>query len=202
MDKSELNRRAWDAIGTNVASPYIGLPGYRAALDGFMNKLPPDAAVLDLGCGPGMAVTQLLAGRFRLLGIDFSETMIEAARQNVQRASFQQMGMTDLPFNSEFDGIVASYSLTSLDEPAFQIVADKICRALKPGGLCFIAVGEGTGAGIVSIAGQQMYARAYRVADMLSAFAALSVLDVRRDEVTTEMYGTEHSMAIVMVKPR
>src|ERR671923_108704 len=67
-------------------------------LGDFISKLPPNATVLDAGCGAGVPITQILSQRFDVIGVDFSEAQIELARKNVPQAEFLCQDMTQLHF--------------------------------------------------------------------------------------------------------
>ena len=129
-----LNRNAWDAIGETLVSPYVDHPPHYSTLfKRFCEALPDGASVLDLGCGPGEPITRMLVDRgFNVTGIDFSERMIRVARKKLPTVAFICQSMTELTHVSEFDGLVASYSLLCLDPSDFAVVANKISMALKP----------------------------------------------------------------------
>ena len=78
-------------------------------IDAFTALLPVNGRVLDAGSGTGIPIARHLAqSGYNLLGIDFSETMLSAARENVPAATFRRMNMVeiDLPHES-FDGVIS-----------------------------------------------------------------------------------------------
>jgi trans-aconitate methyltransferase len=82
--------RGYDALGHDYlawASAYAD-PARDRMLDEFTARLASGARVVDLGCGPGVPSTRLLADRSDVIGVDISETQLDAARGNVPRASF------------------------------------------------------------------------------------------------------------------
>lgn len=78
----------------------------------LLDRLPPGAAVLDLGCGTGVPVARELAKRLTVTGVDISAHCIALPRRNVPGATFlhADMAALDLPAGS-FDAVVASYSI-------------------------------------------------------------------------------------------
>ena len=60
----------------------------RAMRRTWLSTSRPGAPVLELGCGGGGPVTQRLAARFKLTGVDVSAHQIELARERVPTAEF------------------------------------------------------------------------------------------------------------------
>jgi ubiquinone/menaquinone biosynthesis C-methylase UbiE len=123
-------------------------PTTLAALEELARELPPDAAVLDLGCGAGVPVTRWLAQRFAVTGVDISAKQLELARQHVPTADFLKADMTDLSFAPEtFDAVVALHSIIHVPRTEHSALLGEIHRWLKPGGafLATWALGEWEG---------------------------------------------------------
>src|SRR5687767_9768841 len=69
------------------AEPEAGERVYRARLAHYYNLLvPPDASVLEVGCGSGKLLSQIRAAK--KVGIDLSPTQIAAARKRVPEGEF------------------------------------------------------------------------------------------------------------------
>ena len=203
-----INRRAWDNIGEGVVSPYYENPRYRTAFNAFCSSFAQGSAILDLGCGPGVPCTRELVRRgFRVTGVDFSTSMIEAAKTNVPTADFVQMSFLDMAFREEFDGVFASYSLLCLDPLNFGLAAQRAAAALRPGGMFFVALNEadepGSGnAEFEEIMGQTMYTRSYSESELRKVFSGLDlrIQSIARDVITTAEYGTEKMLILLMQK--
>jgi SAM-dependent methyltransferase len=104
----ERIRAFYDAAPT---APLPGARAYRALLAHYYNLLiPPDASVLEVGCGSGELLAQVRAAR--KTGIDLSARQIEAARQRVPDAEFfvQAGELIDLG-ERRFDVIIISDTL-------------------------------------------------------------------------------------------
>jgi trans-aconitate methyltransferase len=163
---------------------------------------------LDIGCGPGVEVTKVLAGRFDLTALDFSKTMIDVARPRVPNARFVCMSVTDISYRDEFDGVVASYCLLCLDPKGFDKACKNIVHALKPGGYAFVALNEAgsedvtDSSAFIEINRQKMYSRAYSESEVRQAFCEMQVVGLQREVVRSAMYGTEKSILFLLRKPQ
>src|SRR5690349_10174727 len=114
------------AVGYDeIASRYLAWSGLVPSpermryLRRLLDLLAPGAQVLDLGCGAGVPMTQALAERCTVTGVDISGEQIELARRYVPDATFIHADITalDLPRDS-FDAVVAFYSLTHVPRAA------------------------------------------------------------------------------------
>lgn len=93
----------------------------------------PGDTVLDVGCGGGTAVGELLARGVDAIGVDLSEDALTVARRFHPGARFEQAGAEELPFaNDSVDGYRAEKLYHALPDPA--AAAREAYRILKPGG--------------------------------------------------------------------
>jgi ubiquinone/menaquinone biosynthesis C-methylase UbiE len=109
---------------------------YRRLARDIADAAPQDAAVLDIGTGPGVLLVELARLRpdLRLTGIDLSADMVSAAKRNLaDRGVVQVADVTDLPFaDGSFDLVVSSLSLHHWDDP--EAAASQLARVLRDGG--------------------------------------------------------------------
>ena len=128
--------RGYDLLGDDYlawASAFAD-PGRDRLLDEFTRRLPSGARVLDLGCGPGVPSTRLLADRFDVIGVDISETQLDAARRNVPQASFVHGDLADVDFPPEsFDGVAALYSMSHVPREEHGPLFERVSRWLVQG---------------------------------------------------------------------
>jgi SAM-dependent methyltransferase len=111
-------------------------------LDRAIQLIPPDANVLELGCGAGIPMTRALAADRRVTGVDISAAQIEMARRNVPAATFIEQDMTTLDFPSaSFDAVVAFYSLTHVPRNEQPALLRAIRGWLRPGGVFIASMG-------------------------------------------------------------
>jgi SAM-dependent methyltransferase len=117
----------------------------RALLHGLL-RLPPRAAVVDLGCGTGFDAWLMDRMGYQVVGIDTSRVAIEKARQRGGTAQFlhgdalalrpEQVARFDLAYCSGF--MVFNWA-TLPHDPAAVAAARALVQYLRPGGgLVFI----------------------------------------------------------------
>ena len=106
------------------------------------SRIPDGSSVLDLGCGCGVPVSQRLAMRHRVTGVDISLVQIERARGNVPSAKFLCADMTRAEFEAEsFDAIVALYSLIHVPIEEQYALLEKVKSWLRSGGYLMATFG-------------------------------------------------------------
>ncbi len=105
-------------------------------------RLPPDAQILDAGCGTGGLVLRLrpLAPHRRWTGLDYSAIACDLARQRLGPAvPIHQGSITALPFaDASFDALVTADVLCQIDDASPAIA--EFARVLRPGGLLVLNV--------------------------------------------------------------
>jgi SAM-dependent methyltransferase len=107
-----------------------------APVERLAAMLPAGAVVLDLGCGAGVPVTQGLAQRFALTGVDISARQLELARRRVPAAHFIKADMTAVDFApGTFDAVVSCYAIIHVPRAEQPGLVGRIYSWLKPGGL-------------------------------------------------------------------
>jgi ubiquinone/menaquinone biosynthesis C-methylase UbiE len=123
-------------------------PQQRAMLDAYLEDLPlpPDAKVLEIGCGTG-AVARTIAkvpGVKEVVGVDPSDIFIEHARreaEGISSLSFVAGDGRKLPFDdARFDAIVCHTSLCHIPEP--ERVLAEARRVTRGGGAIAIFDGD------------------------------------------------------------
>ncbi len=102
----------------------------------WVRALPDDAAVLDLGCGHGLPISQALIDEgVQLYAIDVSPTLIAAFRRRFPHVPAECSAVEHSEFfGRRFDGVVA-WGLAFLLDPEVQAsLIRKVAGALNPGG--------------------------------------------------------------------
>ncbi len=102
----------------------------------WAEELPPGGSVLDLGCGTGVPISQVLIDRGLLVyGVDASASMIAAFRARFPGAPAEWNTVEDSTFFSRtFDGVVAWGLIFLLPPPAQALLIHKVASVLDRGG--------------------------------------------------------------------
>lgn len=94
--------------------------------------------ILDLCCGTG-DITGILKQKYpnaKIIGIDFSSSMLDIARKRFSDTTFIENDVTNLPFKNEsFDLCTISFGLRNVDD--LENVLRECHRILKPNGIFF-----------------------------------------------------------------
>ncbi len=141
-DAKRVVRNGYEAAAESYLADRPRHAGDVAALAELTSRLRADGSVLDLGCGAGVPVTQLLSGAgYDVVGLDLSMTQLRLASRRVS-APLAQGDMTMLPFRSgAFDGVVAYYSIIHVPRGEHPTIAREIRRVLVPGGHALLVLG-------------------------------------------------------------
>lgn len=115
---------------------------YMLGVHRVMQAVLPDvgfAAVLEIGCGPGILSVQLAERCEKLFATDFAPLPVARARRRAERASSHNIEFAVLdPVTAALPGgldlVVVSNRLQLLTEVQLRDVIDAIVRSLRPGG--------------------------------------------------------------------
>jgi ubiquinone/menaquinone biosynthesis C-methylase UbiE len=107
----------------------------RAALP-YLAGVPASRAVLEVGCGPGHLLADLVADGYRAAGLDLSAAMLRQARHTLRRRGpavpLCQGRAQALPFAAgSFDAVVLTFPTSYAYDPTW---IGHLARVLKPGG--------------------------------------------------------------------
>ena len=77
-------------------------------LNKFLDLIPANGVILDLGCGTGEPIAEYLIGRgFRVTGVDSSSRMIDLCKQRFPNQEWIMNDMRHIKLDRTFDGILA-----------------------------------------------------------------------------------------------
>ena len=110
----------------------------------FLQLLPKNSLVLDLGCGAGVPIDDLiLKAGHRVSGVDISEEMIKRARLNCPGGEYQVGDVSKLASGEwEVEGIVSMYTMFHIPRNQHEGVLAVIASYLPKGGPLLISMGD------------------------------------------------------------
>ncbi|GLO61021.1 hypothetical protein MACH09_15290 [Vibrio sp. MACH09] len=126
----------WCSIRTELPSNDVEL------FELFLSYLPDNSHVLDLGCGHGTPVADLISSHgHNILGIDRSEKLLSIAKSKFPQHSWQQSDLEKYQPNQQFDGIVIWDSMFHLPRQEHAILLNKAYQSLKYKGALILSSG-------------------------------------------------------------
>lgn len=117
-----------------------------ARLTKFLALLPPDAAILELGCGAGGDSAEMIARGYDVTATDGSPELAEIASRRLGRPVGTLL-FHDLDSVEAYDGVWANACLLHVPRDRLANVLSLIHRALKPGGAFYASYKAGDGDG-------------------------------------------------------
>ena len=144
-DPKEITIESYNKTAEDYAARVEGLFPEEQA-ESFLSYLPGSSLILDLGCGSGRDAKNFTERGYKVIGIDLSEKLLAIASKNAPKADFRLMDITDLDFSDNyFNGVWAAGSLLHIPKKDIPDVTEGIYRILKPEGILYVSVKEGTG---------------------------------------------------------
>ena len=113
------------------------------AVSEIARHITPGGRVLDLGCGTGPVLCELLRQDIDCIGIDYSPDMLEFARRRLRSQALDasrvlQGDCRRTPFSDKsFDAVICLGVISYVEN--YEVVLEEIRRILKPGGLLLVS---------------------------------------------------------------
>lgn len=108
----------------------------------FIHRLPQNAEVLDLGCGTGIPIDELMIKHgYRVLGVDCSEKLLETARHQLPQATFVQAKLETYDINKQYHGVIVWDCLFHIPRERHESILQKIYDALPLDGVVILSSG-------------------------------------------------------------
>ena len=100
--------------------------------------IPPEARLLDFGCGYGRTLTELARLGYRdAVGVDFAPAMIARGRRQSPELDLR-LSLAEM--DGAFDAVLLMAVLTCIPDDAEQdALVDRLRRLLRPGGVLYVS---------------------------------------------------------------
>ncbi|RAH45364.1 uncharacterized protein BO95DRAFT_497321 [Aspergillus brunneoviolaceus CBS 621.78] len=135
----------FDEVGASYEAAFADNAPLCAFIDQASKKLAPNSRVLDVGCGTGKPVAEILAtASHQVHGIDISPGMVKIATSQV-RGQFEVANMNTFHPCQSYDGVFAILSLFQLTPGELYSMIFKFAEWLNLGGRLALAVTPSTG---------------------------------------------------------
>jgi SAM-dependent methyltransferase len=165
MNSKDIVREGYDKVSyayRNDTGHAAFSPDYARQLAALIPLLPTDSKVLELGCGCGVPVAQILSENFAVTGVDISPVQIERARSAAPQADFICADMTEINFPAKsFAAIVSFYAIIHLPLEEQPALFAKLFEWLQPEGYLLVTVGSrawtGTETDWLDVSGATMF---------------------------------------------
>ena len=132
----------------------VGASSYDRFMGRYSVQLGPQLAdlagvqrgqrVLDVGCGPGALMAELVARGADVAGVDPSPPFVEAARERYPNADIREAGAEDIPFeDNAFDAAIAQLVVQFMTDPVAGL--REMARVTHAGGAVVACVWDAAG---------------------------------------------------------
>jgi ubiquinone/menaquinone biosynthesis C-methylase UbiE len=154
MNETRITSATYDQIAGDYAVRWAAGEVLAPVRARFSALLDPGARVLDTGCGPGWDTVRLRDLGLRACGLDRSRGMLSEARERGVPLLLGDMRALPVP-DGALDGLWVCASFLHIPKQDAPAVLREFRRALRPGGVVYIGVKEGTGERWVEQASEQ-----------------------------------------------
>ncbi|RFU35694.1 hypothetical protein B7463_g741, partial [Scytalidium lignicola] len=126
----------FDGINIEYELAYQDNKFKTACITEAISLIPPGARILDVGCGTGIPVSDMLSkAGLEVVGFDISPKMVKLAQDRI-KGSFAISDMLTYPIedHDQFAAVFMIFCHLQLSYADFYAAAYKFARALQPGG--------------------------------------------------------------------
>ena len=157
----------------------------------WSQSLPLGATVLDIGCGTGVPISEVLIKRgFKVYGVDASPSLVAAFRSRFPDSSVECATVQDSDFFARtFDAVISWGLFFLLDAEAQRKLIKKIAGVLRSGGKLLFTAPSQTGSFSPDImTGRPQFSLGYDEYLKRLQAEGLSLIGTHRDEGENHYY--------------
>jgi cyclopropane fatty-acyl-phospholipid synthase-like methyltransferase len=110
--KNDHTISVWNGLAEKYRDTFMDLDLYNDSYDRFLEKLPLNAKVLEIGCGPGNITRYLYTKRndLNILATDAAPNMVKMAATLVNGPEFRVMHTNEIAqLNEKFDAVICGF---------------------------------------------------------------------------------------------
>lgn len=146
MDKQLETINVYNQYVDNYINKFMDFDLYDDTFDYFLDLIPQNSRILELGCGPGNIVKYFLERRsdLQITGIDLAPEMIKKAKLINPNAEFEVMDIREAnKINNHFNAIVGAFCLPYLSYDDLTNFFSNSKNLTTNNGLLYISCMEG-----------------------------------------------------------
>lgn len=146
QENRQAVKSGYNAIAEQYYEAYVSDKSDLIYLDAFIELLPHNSHVLDVGCGMGHYSKYVSDKGVKVTGVDFSEGMLKIAKEKYPEIEFINADICDLKGKLEgiYDGIVIAFVFHHLSKDEVEKCLKELKRLCKSATKLIIFVPEGT----------------------------------------------------------
>lgn len=132
---SQAGLDTFDSLNIDYEHAYRNNPFKTKCIQTAISQLTPGSRVLDVGCGTGIPVSQMLSeAGLEVTGFDISPKMVDLASSRV-KGIFSVADMVSFQPQDQYAGVFMIFAHLQLDYASFHAAVYKFASTLQPGGL-------------------------------------------------------------------
>jgi cyclopropane fatty-acyl-phospholipid synthase-like methyltransferase len=146
MDKQLQTVNVYNQYVKEYINKFMNFDLYHDTFDYFLELLPKDAKVLELGCGPGNVVRYFSSKRqdLNILGIDLAPEMISQAKKINPDSEFKILDIRNADqINEKFDAVVGAFCLPYLSFEDLDLFFINLKNLAVDRGIIYLSCMEG-----------------------------------------------------------
>jgi len=158
---------------------------YEKQINKFISYFKETSKILDIGCGSGLNSKRISKAGHKIVGFDFSDSMIELAKTNCPTGTFHISTVQDFSSLEMFDGVCLSFIIVHLSDKETKDLIEKATHLLNPGGYLYISfmTGKQPGYDTTSFSDSEIYFNYYKPGDIIGIF--------KKNHLSVESFETE-----------
>lgn len=142
MNSEEQTKQTYNRIAKLWSDKHPDYYFWQDELD-YLRTLKTKGNLVDVGCASGRDAQMLVEAGYSYLGVDYSESMIDLAREKHPERDFEVGDMYDLSAFGRFDVVWAIASVLHIKKENVDKVLASLKAALKEDGVLVVALKMG-----------------------------------------------------------